>query len=98
MPADLGLAEYAFGSSLAVLTNLLPINSFAGFGTQEGGWVVGFGLLGVQRDLALSTGLGVHLAQLASTLALGILGHLALGWLPRSRARAAQGADRIDVG
>lgn len=98
MPADLGLAEYAFGSSLAVLTNLLPVNSFAGFGTQEGGWVVGFGLLGVPRDLALSAGLGVHLAQLASTIGLGLLGHLALGWLPRSRARATQDAERIDVG
>lgn len=98
MPADLGLAEYAFGSSLAVLTNLLPVNSFAGFGTQEGGWVVGFCLLGVARDLALSTGLGVHLAQLASTLVLGFLGHLAMGWLPRSHPRAAQNADRTDVG
>jgi len=98
MPRELGLSEYAFGSSLAVLTNLLPINSFAGFGTQEGGWVVGFLLLGVPRDLALSSGLGVHLAQLASTVALGLLGHLAMGWLPRARARAAADADRIDVG
>ena len=83
LPEDLGISGAAFGSSLAVLTNLLPINSFAGFGTQEGGWVLGFGLLGVPRDLALSTGLGVHLAQLASTLLLGILGHLVMGWMPR---------------
>ena len=34
-------------------------------------------------DLALSTGLGVHLAQLASTLLLGILGHMLMGWMPR---------------
>ncbi len=86
LPEDLGISGAAFGSSLAVLTNLLPINSFAGFGTQEGGWVLGFGLLGVPRDLALSTGLGVHLAQLASTLLLGILGHMAMGWMPRRTA------------
>jgi uncharacterized protein (TIRG00374 family) len=98
MPRDLGLSEYAFGSSLAVLTNLLPINSFAGFGTQEGGWLVGFSLLGIPRDLALSTGLGVHLAQLASTVALGIVGHLAMGWLPSTIERTRAGTDPQDVG
>ena len=86
LPENLGLAEAAFGSSLVVLSNLLPINSFAGFGTQEAGWVLGFGVLGVSRDLALSTGLGVHLAQLASTIVLGIAGHVAMGWLPRRGA------------
>ena len=89
LDGDLGISGAAFGSSLAVLTNLLPINSFAGFGTQEGGWVLGFGLLGVPRDLALSTGLGVHLAQLASTVVLGVLGHLAMGWMPRRRVSGA---------
>jgi uncharacterized protein (TIRG00374 family) len=87
LPEELGLSGAAFGSGLAVLSNLLPINSFAGFGTQEGGWLVGFGLLGVPRDLALSTGLGVHLAQLASTVFLGLLGHVAMGWF-RTQGRA----------
>jgi uncharacterized protein (TIRG00374 family) len=91
LPAELGIAEVAVGSSFAVLTNLLPINSFAGFGTQEGGWVLGFGVLGVPRDLALSTGLGVHLAQLASTIVLGIIGHAAMGALP-GRASASRSA------
>jgi uncharacterized protein (TIRG00374 family) len=95
LPEDLGLSGAAFGSGLAVLSNLLPINSFAGFGTQEGGWVLGFGLLGVPRDLALSTGLGVHLAQLASTLLLGLLGHVAMGWIPK-RGPADGGATNSD--
>ena len=98
LPADLGLADAAFGSSLAVLTNLLPINSFAGFGTQEGGWVAGFGLLGVSSDVALSTGLGVHLAQLASTIVLGLIGHVAMGWLPGRSAAAAGARDAHSKG
>ncbi|HTF89446.1 MAG TPA: lysylphosphatidylglycerol synthase transmembrane domain-containing protein [Planctomycetota bacterium] len=93
LPPELGLADAAFGSSLVVLSNLLPINSFAGFGTQEGGWVLGFGLLGVPRDLALSTGFGVHLAQLASTIVLGICGHVAMGWLPGRAAAVGANAD-----
>ena len=77
----------ALCSSWAMLANLLPINGFAGAGTQELGWVVGFRMLGVPEDLALSTGLGVHLVQLFNVVALGLLGHLAMALLPvRSQA------------
>lgn len=82
---EVGLAEATFGSSLAVATNLLPVNAMAGFGTQETGWVLGFGLLGVERDLALSTGVGVHLVQLLNVCLMGALGHLAMGLLPGRR-------------
>lgn len=82
------LAQAAFGSGLAVVANLLPINGFAGFGTQETGWVVGFGLLGVPRDLALSTGVGVHLVQLFNVVLFGLLGHLAMGFAGPARDRA----------
>ncbi len=78
MAPDIGLAEATFGSSLAVLANLLPINGFAGFGTQETGWVVGFATLGVSRELALSSGLGVHVVQLFNVAALGLVGHIAM--------------------
>jgi uncharacterized protein (TIRG00374 family) len=81
---DVGPAEAVFGSSVAMFTNVLPINALAGFGTQETGWMLGFGLLGVPRDLALSTGIAVHLVQLFNTLVLGILGHLGMGLLPRA--------------
>lgn len=71
--------EVALGSSLAVATNLLPINALAGFGTQETGWVLGFGLVGVPRDAALATGVAVHLVQLADVVLFGLLGHLGMG-------------------
>jgi len=77
--AEIGLVEATFGSSLAVVTNLLPINAFAAFGTQEAGWTLGFGWLGVERDLALSTAVAVHLVQLFDVVLLGILGHVLMG-------------------
>jgi uncharacterized protein (TIRG00374 family) len=89
LPPRIGILEAAFGSSLAVLTNLLPINALAGFGTQETGWVVGFGLLGVPRDLSFATGFGVHVVQLANVCVLGLVGHLAMGILPLPRPRKA---------
>ena len=86
---EIGFAEAAFGSSVSVMTNVLPVNALAGFGTQETGWVLGFGLLGIDRELAFSTGVSVHLVQLAHVIAFGALGHLVMGFL--RRAPAARG-------
>ena len=86
--------EATFGSSLAVATNLLPINAFAAFGTQEAGWVLGFGLLGVERELALSTGVAVHLVQLFDVALMGLVGHLCMG-SARFGARGAAPALRV---
>lgn len=90
LPESLGFAEACFGSSLAVLTNLLPVNGLAGFGTQEAGWVFGFVALGVPHDQALATGMGVHLVQLADTAALGLLAHLAMGFMRKAPEPAAR--------
>jgi len=75
--------ETVFGSSLAVMANLLPINGMAGAGTQEGGWTAGFSLLGENPDLALETSLGVHAVQLFNVVALGLLAHVVMGAMPR---------------
>ncbi|MBI1382846.1 MAG: hypothetical protein GC161_17370 [Planctomycetaceae bacterium] len=85
LPDSVGYGEAVFGSSLAVLFNLLPINGFAGFGTQELGWNIGFELLGVPRDLALASGLAVHLVQLANVVLFGLVAHLALGFVRHKR-------------
>ncbi len=78
LPESTTLAEATFGSSLAILTSLIPVSAFANFGTLELGWVLGFGVLGVPRDLALATGFGLHAVQLVHIVALGLLAHAAL--------------------
>jgi len=83
LPDVIGPLEASFGASLAVAMNLLPINSFAGFGTQEAGWVFGFGMVGVAKDAALASGLGAHLVQIFDTLLFGVLGHLAMAFARR---------------
>ena len=83
LPPHIGYAEATFGSSLAGMANLLPINGAAGVGTQELGWVTGFNqFLGVHYEAALSSGIGVHLVQLFNIVALGILAHLIMGVAP----------------
>jgi len=86
---ELGPIDSLFGSSWAMLANLLPINGFAGAGTQELGWVVGYVQLGVPEDLALSTGLGVHLVQLANVVGMGLVGHLAMALLAPRRSSSS---------
>jgi hypothetical protein len=43
--------------------------------------VLGFGILGVPKDIAVATGLGLHIVQLANVIALGLLGHVVMGAL-----------------
>jgi uncharacterized protein (TIRG00374 family) len=83
LPPETSLAAATFASSLAILTSLLPISAFANFGTLEIGWVLGFGMLGVPRDVALATGTGLHLVQLVNVVALGLLGHVGMGLVSR---------------
>lgn len=78
LPETVGPLEASFGASVAVAMNLLPINSFAGLGTQEAGWVFGFGLVGVATDEALAGGVGAHLVQIFDTLLFGLVGHAAM--------------------
>jgi len=84
LPEHFTFAEATFGSSLAVMCNLLPVNGVAGVGTQELGWVTGFStFLGVDQSVALSTGIGCHMVQLFNVVTLGILAHLIMGVMPR---------------
>ncbi len=75
----IGFAEVVFGSGLAMLTSLVPLSAFASVGTLEAGWVVGFGVFGVGRELALATGAGLHVVQLVNVAGLGLIGHVLMG-------------------
>ena len=92
-----GFFEATFGASLAMMSNLLPINGMAGFGTQETGWVLGFGLLGVPRDVAIRSGLGVHLVQLFNVCAMGLVAHLAMGMMTSLDLAEPIGAEGPDA-
>ena len=67
-----------FGASLAILSTLLPVNGFAGFGVQDAGWVAGFTALGVSAEVATSSGLAAHFVYLGNLCVFGLLGHAAM--------------------
>ncbi len=88
--AHLGPVDVAFGASAAIMTNLLPVNTFAGLGTQEAGWTWGFHLLELKYDAALASGLAVHAVQLVNVGILGVVAQLRLSPAPRAEADRAQ--------
>lgn len=83
---ELSFPAAVFGASLAILSTLLPVNGFAGFGVQDAGWVAGFTALGVGAELATSSGLAAHFVYLANLCLFGLLGHAAMA------ARSGRGA------
>jgi hypothetical protein len=81
---DLGFAQSVFGAGLAVLFGLLPISAFAGFGSQDAGWVLGFTAMGAERAVAMESGLAIHLLYAFHIVVLGLIGH---AWVLRRSAR-----------
>lgn len=75
---ELGPGGLVFGASLAVLGGLVPASGFLGFGMLDVGWVAGFAVLGVPRELAVASGLAFHVLYLVGVGLLGVLGHLVL--------------------
>lgn len=76
--SELSFAAAVFGASLAILSTLLPINGFAGFGVQDAGWVAGFTALGMSAEVATSSGLAAHFVYLGNLCVFGLLGHAAM--------------------
>lgn len=72
---ELSFSAAVFGASLAILSTLLPVNGFAGFGVQDAGWVAGFTALGVGVELATSSGLAAHFVYLGNLCLFGLCGH-----------------------
>lgn len=72
----MGLWGALFCNTFAVLTTLLPIQGVGGFGTREGGWIIGFVLLGVSMEIAIAASFAIHIAVFIYFLVLGVVAML----------------------
>src|SRR5262249_698305 len=79
LPHETTLAQATLASAFAILMSLVPASAFASFGTLEAGWVIGFGLVGIDAKLGTATGLGFHIVQLIDIVLLGVIGHVGMG-------------------
>ncbi|OGP77224.1 MAG: hypothetical protein A2V86_00755 [Deltaproteobacteria bacterium RBG_16_49_23] len=58
---EVSLLKVVFGSTIAVIANALPISGLGNWGTLEAGWTAGFLIVGLSKEEAIATGLGVHI-------------------------------------
>ena len=75
MGVDIIFWEVVFAATAMFIMVSLPIQGLAGFGTLETGWAAGFILVGLDKEVAISTGFAFHIILLAYTITLGFLGY-----------------------
>jgi uncharacterized membrane protein YbhN (UPF0104 family) len=74
----MSLSEVVLGSSLANLTQLLPISTLGNIGTLEAGWVFGFTLLGFDSYRMLTAGIVMHVIVILAAGVYGVLSWVGL--------------------
>jgi glycosyltransferase 2 family protein len=75
------LSQTVLGSTAAVVTSFLPIGGIGSFGTLEAGWALGFVLVGLDKEVAISSGFGVSISTFIFNAILGLLGWAGLALL-----------------
>ena len=80
MGVDIMFWEVVFAATAMFIMVSLPIQGVAGFGTLEAGWSAGFILVGVGKEVAVSTAFAFHIILLTYTVTLGILGYFFMKW------------------
>ena len=74
MGIDIPFWAVLFASTFAFVTMILPIQGFAGVGTMEGGWAIGFILMGLTKEVAIISGFSAHLIIIFYFSILGLIG------------------------
>jgi uncharacterized protein (TIRG00374 family) len=71
---EIGVCGIFFITIFTCVTLILPIHSFAGFGTYEGAWVIASISLGIPIDIAILSSFIAHIVGLLYTVGAGIFG------------------------
>lgn len=70
--------ETVLGTTFSELASTLPVYGFAGFGTIEGGWTLGFLLIGLKREEVIAGAFCFHILLLTFSMVLGLFGFIFL--------------------
>jgi hypothetical protein len=75
---NLSIWKTILGITGAELTSALPIKGIAGFGTWESAWALTFRMMNFDQEIAIISGIGVHLLTNLFEYTLGIVAILIL--------------------
>lgn len=72
------LAPFLLASTFFLMTSIIPIQGIGGFGTLEGGWALSFMAVGVAKDVAISSGIIMHIISIIYLILLFLIGYVGL--------------------
>lgn len=74
---DINISFFAvlLASTFVVFMSILPIQGLGGFGTYEAGWTIGFISIGLTKELAINSGIVVHIIGIVYYMLLGFYGY-----------------------
>jgi hypothetical protein len=75
---DLSFLKLILGVTGAEFSSILPVKGIAGFGTWESAWALSFKLMGFNPEIAIISGISLHLITQLFEYSLGILSILIL--------------------
>jgi len=70
---EISFLKVVFGSTIAVIANVLPISGIGNWGTLEVGWTAGFLMVGLSKEKAIATGFGVHIVAFVVCAMMGFI-------------------------
>lgn len=77
--------EAVLMASLPIVAAVIPAQGIGGYGTIETGWVLGFLLVGLSKEMALIVGFGIHTMYLVFSVILGGISFPLLGMVKKRR-------------
>lgn len=72
---NIGFFEVLLASTFVVFMSVLPIQGLGGFGTYEVGWAIGFIGIGLTKELAINSGIVIHIIGIVYYVLLGLYGY-----------------------
>lgn len=75
---ELDILRVILAATFCYFATILPIQGIAGFGTMEGSLSFGFIIVGISKDIAISSSFAIHILSFSFFMLLGSLGILAM--------------------
>jgi uncharacterized protein (TIRG00374 family) len=72
---DISFFEVLLASTFVVFMSILPVQGLGGFGTYEVGWTIGFVGIGLSKEIAINSGVVVHIIGIVYYVLLGLYGY-----------------------
>lgn len=78
MGIRVALPPFLLASTFFLMTSIIPVQGIGGFGTMEGGWAISFMAVGMAKDVAISSGIIMHIISIIYLILLFIIGFIGL--------------------